>query len=222
MHFVCWISRDNNHSGIHPFNTFLHLNYQYMKIIFLSLALGLFLADCNNGSANSKTATVPDPGQAAPLPEKTTPVAGNETSPSPAPATSAVSSLPTFRMMNGRNQIVDLAQFKGKKVFVNLWATWCPPCRAEIPSIESLGAKLDRNKVEFVMLSLDDNFDKAKNYAANNSMKLPLYYPASDLPPLFTTEGIPVTIIFNEQGEIIYNQVGSADYDTKVFLDMLK
>lgn len=190
-----------------------------MKIILFTAALGLFLAGCNNGSeknSNTETAT-----------SSTTPVANIETNPPPAPApspaiASPTSQLPSFNMKNSLNQVVDLAAFRGKRVFVNLWATWCPPCRAEIPSIEKLAAKTDRSKTEFVMLSLDDNFDKAKTYAANNSMKLPVYYPAANLPQLFVTDGIPMTVIFNEKGEIVFNQVGSADYDTKVFLDMLK
>ena len=188
-----------------------------MKIILFTAAIGLFLAGCNNGSeknSNTETAT-----------SSTTPVANIETNPPPAPApavASPTSQLPSFNMKNSLNQVVDLAAFRGKRVFVNLWATWCPPCRAEIPSIEKLAAKTDRSKTEFVMLSLDDNFDKAKTYAANNSMKLPVYYPAANLPQLFVTDGIPMTVIFNEKGEIVFNQVGSADYDTKVFLDMLK
>jgi len=71
------------------------------------------------------------------------------------------------------------------------------------------------------MLSLDDNFEKAKSFAIKNNMKLPVYYPAGNLPQLFVVDGIPVTFIFNENGEVIYQQVGSADYDTKEFFDML-
>ncbi len=194
-----------------------------MKIVFLSATLLFLLGACNDNpsvkaqgpdSANKIVETTPAPPPAVPDTMQSTATA------TPAPATA--SALPGFRMRNGRGEIVDLAQFRGKKVFVNLWATWCPPCRAEIPSIESLGAKTDPGKVEFVMLSLDDNFDKAKTYAANNNMKLPVYYPASDLPQLFVTDGIPMTVIFNEKGEILFNEVGSANYDTKRFQDMLK
>ncbi len=194
-----------------------------MKIVFLSATLLFLLGACNDNpsvkaqdpdSANKIVETTPAPPTVIPDTMQT------NTTPDPAPATA--SALPSFRMRNGRGEIVDLAQFRGKKVFVNLWATWCPPCRAEIPSIESLGTKTDPGKVEFVMLSLDDNFDKAKNYAANNNMKLPVYYPASDLPQLFVTDGIPMTVIFNEKGEILFNEVGSANYDTKRFQDMLK
>lgn len=194
-----------------------------MKIVFLSATLFFLLGACNDNpsvkaqgpdSVNKIVETTPAPPTVVPD--------TMQTNTTPAPAQATASALPSFRMRNGRGEIVDLAQFRGKKVFVNLWATWCPPCRAEIPSIESLGAKTDPGKVEFVMLSLDDNFDKAKTYAANNNMKLPVYYPASDLPQLFVTDGIPMTVIFNEKGEILFNEVGSANYDTKRFQDMLK
>lgn len=184
-----------------------------MKYFLALIVLLGVLAGCSNSTTKETTATSAEPAITA-QPAIRDPV------PAPAVATPA-SALPAFRMVNTSNQVIDLSQFKGKKVFVNLWATWCPPCRAEIPSIESLGAKTDKNKAEFVMLSLDDNFEKAKSFAAKNNMKLPVYYPAGNLPQLFVVDGIPVTFIFNENGEIIYQQVGSADYDTKEFFEML-
>ncbi|MBI5371857.1 MAG: TlpA family protein disulfide reductase [Sphingobacteriales bacterium] len=178
-----------------------------MKTLFLPLLQVLLLLSCTN-NPKEETATGEQPAAISPPPGENKPVVQ--------PA------LPSFRMMNSNNQVVDLAQFKGKKVFVNLWATWCPPCRAEIPSIESLGARTDKSKTEFVLLSLDDNFDKAQNYAVSNNMKLPVYYPAGTLPALFNTEGIPFTVIFNEKGEIIYQNMGSDNYDTQRFMDLLK
>ncbi|MBI3137513.1 MAG: TlpA family protein disulfide reductase [Sphingobacteriales bacterium] len=178
-----------------------------MKTLFFSLSLTLFLYSCHS-AVKEETAAQEQPAGINPAPGDNKPA--------------VPSALPSFRMMNSNNQVVDLAQFKGKKVFVNLWATWCPPCRAEIPSIESLGARTDRSKTEFVMVSLDDNFDKARNYAVNNNMKLPVYYPAGPLPALFNTEGIPFTVIFNEKGEIIYQNMGSDNYDTQRFMDLLK
>lgn len=72
------------------------------------------------------------------------------------------------------------------------------------------------------MLSLDDNFSKAINYATTTGMQLPVYYPGGTLPPLFVTEGIPVTFIFNEKGEIVFQQMGSMNYDTEQFVNLLK
>jgi len=180
-----------------------------MKYLLTSIVLAGMLIGCKN------VATIETQQPVATIkPVNTDPVL-------PTPVATASPALPAFPMLNAGNQVINLSQFKGKKVFVNLWATWCPPCRAEIPSIERLGAKTDKSKVEFVMLSLDDNFEKAKLFAVKNNMKLPVYYPAGNMPPLFSVDGIPVTFIFNEKGELIYQQVGSANYDTKVFSDML-
>lgn len=133
----------------------------------------------------------------------------------------AVEALPNFRIANAKNQVLDMAQFKGKKVFVNLWATWCPPCRAEMPSIEKLAGKIDQSKVEFVLLSLDDNFDIAKKYVLEKNLVLPIYYPASTLPQLFNVQGIPATFIFNEKGELLHRQDGAANYDSQEYVTML-
>ena len=181
-----------------------------MKYFFLPVVMTALLISCSNSTAEKPAA------------EKTDTVVSNQPVTTTQPTSPAVvSALPSLQMANTDNLSFDLSQFKGKKVFVNLWATWCPPCRAEIPSIESLASKTDRSKVEFVMLSLDDDFVKAKIYAANNKMKLPVYYPTGNLPQLFNVEGIPTTFIFNEKGEIIYEHTGGLDYDTKEFAEML-
>ncbi|MEI9910272.1 MAG: TlpA disulfide reductase family protein [Bacteroidota bacterium] len=174
-----------------------------MKYLLLSFASLSFFAACNNNSVTenntgkvAETATIQS---AAP----------------PAP------SLPSFSIVNDKGQVLDLAQYKGKSVFVNLWATWCAPCRAEIPSIQKLYAKTDKNKAVFVMLSLDNDFETAKQFAEKTKLGLPIYYPASNLPTVFNVTGIPATFIFNEKGELIHHQDGAADYDTKHFSDLL-
>ena len=133
-----------------------------------------------------------------------------------------VRKLPAFAMTDVNGNAVDLSSIKAKKVFVNLWATWCPPCRAEIPSIEALAGKVNRDKAVFIMLSLDENFDVAKKFAKAQSLKIPVYYPAEKLPALFNTDGIPATFIFNENGELVKQNNGADDYDTDAYLQLLK
>lgn len=130
--------------------------------------------------------------------------------------------LPAFKMTDANGRIIDMASLKGKKVFVNLWATWCPPCRAEIPSIEKLQSKVDKQKVAFVLLSLDENFELAKNFAKKNNMQLPVYYPAEGLPAIFKTDGIPATFIFDEKGGLMKQNNGMDDYDTDEYVQLLK
>jgi len=139
------------------------------------------------------------------------------------PANSAIPAnpatmLPPFKMVDMKGKVVNLADLKGKKVFVNLWATWCPPCRAEIPSIENLYSKIDKNNAVFVMLSLDDAYATAVNFASVNRLTTPVYYPAENLPALFNVPGIPATFIFDEAGNLISSIEGTDQYDTPKYL----
>ena len=139
-----------------------------------------------------------------------------------APIVTSNGQLPSLQMKTVNGETISLEQFKGKKVFVNLWASWCPPCKKEMPSIQKLYQSTDTSKVAFVLLSLDDQFEKATNYAASQKLKLPLYYPTQQLPALFNVEGIPATFIFSESGELMKRIDGMENYDTKAFRDLLK
>jgi thiol-disulfide isomerase/thioredoxin len=130
--------------------------------------------------------------------------------------------LPSFKLEATDGSVINLTDLKGKKVFVNLWATWCPPCRAEIPSIEKLYKKTDKEKVAFVMLSLDDNFNSVKRFAKAKHLQLPVYYPAENLPAMFNVNGIPATFIFNEKGALIKANMGMDNYNTGSYIQLLK
>lgn len=130
--------------------------------------------------------------------------------------------LPILNMKDIDGNAVNLQSLKGKKVFVNLWASWCPPCRAEMPSIQSLQQTVNKDKAVFVMLSLDESFDKAKQYINSSKIKLPFYYPAGNLPSLFNVPGIPATFIFDEQGKLIRKIEGGSDYDSDEFRNLLQ
>lgn len=135
---------------------------------------------------------------------------------------SAITSLPSFSVQDINGNIVNLQSLKGKKLFVNLWASWCPPCKREMPSIEKLSQSVDNDKVKFVLISFDDQFEKAKNYVSSKGFKLPIYYPAENPPALFNVQGIPATFIFNENGELVKRIDGSENYDTKQYKTLLQ
>jgi thiol-disulfide isomerase/thioredoxin len=139
-----------------------------------------------------------------------------------AEATPSAPALPLFTLQDVNGEAVNLQSFKGKKVFVNLWATWCPPCRAEMPSIERLSQQVDLGKVAFVLVSLDDDFNKAKSFVQKKKIELPIYYPGENLPELFNVQGIPATFIFNERGELIQRIDGGEKYDTDKYRRLLQ
>ncbi len=175
-----------------------------LKRLFFLLMVATSLAACNNSNDTADTTN------------DTTAIAETTTADSR-------TQMPAFTMINAQGEAVDLKSLAGKKVLVNLWATWCPPCRAEMPSIEKLHQSVDKEKTAFVMLSLDDDFEKAKKYVIDNNLDLPVYYPQStDLPELFNVRGIPATFIFDEQGQLIKSTEGADNYDTDAYRQLFK
>ena len=119
-------------------------------------------------------------------------------------------------------QAVNLSDLKGKVVFVNLWASWCPPCRAEMPGIEALYKKVDHSKVAFVMLSLDNHAAKAQKFVRATSYSFPVYLRTGDRPAPFDSKSIPCTVILGPDGQVAARYDGMAEYDTPEFKVALK
>lgn len=118
-------------------------------------------------------------------------------------------------------KIVQLSDLKGKVVFLNQWATWCPPCRAEMPAIEELYNSVDKNKVAFVMLSLDEDPQQVREFVQRQGFTFPVYIPVGDLPAAFEAPAIPTTLILNPAGQIVQRIEGMANYDTNDFRNFL-
>lgn len=118
-------------------------------------------------------------------------------------------------------EYVSLADYKGKTIFINFWATWCPPCVAEMPDIESLYQKVG-NEVAFVMISLDKEPYKAKNFIDKKGFEMPVYFLASNLPKIYNPSSIPTTYVISPAGEIVVTRHGMAKYDTKDFIAFLR
>ncbi|WP_235998349.1 TlpA disulfide reductase family protein [Hymenobacter sp. BT559] len=111
----------------------------------------------------------------------------------------------------------DLGQFRGKVVLVNLWASWCPPCLAEMPGLQALYQKVDTSKVAFVLISLDANQNKARALLKRKHYTMPVFFPTAELPAPFQTSSIPYTVILTPEGRVADRHNGMADYDTPEF-----
>lgn len=114
-------------------------------------------------------------------------------------------------------RLANLEQFRGKVVLVNLWASWCPPCLAEMPNLQALYQKVDTSKVAFVLISLDENQNKARALLKRKHYTMPVFFPVADLPAPFNSPSIPYTVILTPQGRIADRHSGMADYDTPEF-----
>lgn len=127
-----------------------------------------------------------------------------------------------FKMVDLNGKTVAFESLKGKVIFLNIWATWCPPCIAEMPNIHSLYKKMDPNKVAFVMLSVDEGgMGKVKKFVDKKGYTFPVYMPASQFPQEFYSTSIPTTFIISPDGKIVAKQEGMAEYDTKEVREFL-
>jgi Thiol-disulfide isomerase and thioredoxins len=118
---------------------------------------------------------------------------------------------------------VDLGSLKGKVIFINFWATWCPPCLAEMPSINKLYEQYKSDKdVVFIMVDADSNLAKAQKYMDSRSYGMPVYSVASNIPENLFKGALPTTIVFDKQGRISYNESGAANYASSKFIEFIE
>lgn len=125
-----------------------------------------------------------------------------------------------FELVDVHGQTIDFNDFKNKTVLINFWATWCPPCKAEMPDLENLYQKTN-SKIDFVMVARDDNFQKAIDYVNDKNFSFPIYQMRSRTPKELVSNSIPSTFVISPQGEIAAKRVGMAKFDTEEFKEFL-
>lgn len=123
---------------------------------------------------------------------------------------------------DGAGKTFDLASLKGKVVFINFWATWCPPCVAEMPSIHALQKKFANNMdVVFLLVDVDNKYEKSDQFMKKHGYDLKVVNPASDIPPVFFQGSIPTTVILDKKGKMVFRQEGAADYSSAEIIDLI-
>lgn len=127
-----------------------------------------------------------------------------------------------FQMVNDKGDVVSLNDLKGKVVFLNFWATWCPPCIAEMPSIQVLHDKFKSDdEVMILTLEVEGKREKAHQFLKRKKLNLSVYHPYSTIPTELFLGDLPTTIILDKEGNIAYTTYGMADYSGQDIVDFL-
>jgi thiol-disulfide isomerase/thioredoxin len=120
-----------------------------------------------------------------------------------------------WTVLDLNDQPVSFSSFKGKPIFLNFWATWCPPCVREMPSIDSLArdSRLAGKSIQFLCISTDESSDQVRQFLKDKNFGMTfLRVKDGKIPPVYYSEGIPVTFLIDSSGRIAASQVGASDW----------
>jgi thiol-disulfide isomerase/thioredoxin len=123
----------------------------------------------------------------------------------------------TLKTLDGRS--MTLSQLKGKVVFLNFWATWCPPCRGEMPSMEALYQRFKNDGLEFVAVDLRESQPEVKDFITDNKLTFPVALDATgNVGNNYNIQSIPSTYIIDRDGKIIVQAVGGRSWNTPAMI----
>ena len=126
--------------------------------------------------------------------------------------------------LDQKNIQLDLNQFKGDLILLNFWATWCAPCKEEMPSLDLLSKNKNLDNLKIFPINVGkDNIEKALRFYEELEIKnLELYFDSPiTLAKTFGLRGIPTSILFNKKGEEFARIIGSIDFNDKKFIKWL-
>ncbi|MEW5889479.1 MAG: redoxin family protein [Pseudomonadota bacterium] len=116
---------------------------------------------------------------------------------------------------DGEGRALSLADFRGKVVLLNIWATWCVPCRKEMPALDRLQKELGGPAFEVVAVSIDQDANLVREFYLKYGIKsLALYIdPTTSITSTLGTIGIPTTLLVDQAGREVWRKVGPAEWD---------
>ncbi len=132
---------------------------------------------------------------------------------------------PDLKFTDAAGKPLSLASYRGSGLVVNVWATWCGPCVAELPTFAAISQSLAKSKILVLPISVDmDGLKTVQAFYTSHDIKnLPILLdPTGDAPALLNTDGIPVSIIVNPEGKLVGRLDGSASWNSPATVALLR
>lgn len=119
-------------------------------------------------------------------------------------------------------EVFNLNETKGKVVLINFWATWCPPCIAEMESLETLYKQFSSNEDVVFLFATTDPFEKTKAFKEKNNYSFPVYKYTTQEPEQLHSASIPHTVILDKKGNIVVEKSGASNWSSNKVVGLLE
>lgn len=130
---------------------------------------------------------------------------------------------PDFEMVDMDDNNLKLSAQRGKVVIVNFWATWCPPCLKEMPSMQRAWEQLKDERVEMWAINVGETDEEILIFTARYPVDFPLLLDSdSSVTDQWPVIGLPSTFVIDKQGRIAYRAIGGREWDTQELLDKIR
>lgn len=121
-------------------------------------------------------------------------------------------------------RVKTLADYRGQVVLLNVWATWCQPCRVEMPSMERLYQEFGPQGLKVVAVSIDEGgADVVREFVREHNLTFEILHdPSRAIERIYQTTGVPESFVLNRDGKIVKKVIGAAEWDATVNRDLVR
>jgi peroxiredoxin len=130
---------------------------------------------------------------------------------------------PDFALKSSTGQNLRLSEFRGDVVMINFWATWCGPCRQEMPHLDDLYARYQRVGFNLLGVNIDDDSGRAMDMIEELGLNFPVLFDArKEVSELYEVEAMPVTVIVDREGTVRHVHHGYKPGYENMYLDQIR
>ncbi len=128
-----------------------------------------------------------------------------------------------FELEDLDGNLISLSSMRGKVIFLNFWATWCPPCRAEMPSMERLYNRFASRDFEIIAVDLQENNKQVSKFVDDNSLTFKILLDKTgSTGAAYGARSIPTTYIINRDGSVLARTLGGREWDSEELFDLFE
>ncbi len=127
---------------------------------------------------------------------------------------------PHVRLPDLDGELHGLDEYRGKPVIVNFWATWCPPCRAEMPAMNRAWARIEKEGIAMVAINVGEDEDTVFSFTGDVPIDFPIWLDRDgEAVGAWPVRGLPTTFVLDPKGRIVYRAIGGRDWNDDALLD---